>query len=97
MPAESVGEQQVCLISLTSDEALVLFELLSRTLDSEKAAGLRTLVEDDSEIWALNAVLIELERSVSVLFAADYKTHLSAARSRVATINGGAWPWFQTE
>ena len=95
--AENLDAGQSLSFTLTADEALVLFDFLSRITDDEKTAGLRRLIEDDAEIWALNNILCQLEHTVAVSFAGDYRTLVSVARSRVAETNGGRWPWRQAD
>ena len=65
-------------IDLTSDEALVLFDLLSRWDDSE-----RFEVGDPAERRVLWNLLAELERRLAEPFAPDYASLLDAARARV--------------
>jgi hypothetical protein len=79
-------------LRLTADEALVLSDLLWRWIDREGAQNLRRLVEDDAEIWALNAVNCLLERTLVEPLQPDYKELLVAARERLKKRAGGAWP-----
>jgi hypothetical protein len=80
------------MLTLSPDESLVLFDLLTRLLDDEKAAALNGLVEHDAEIWALNSLHCELERSVSASFTSAYHSQVDAARSNLLALNGGPWP-----
>jgi hypothetical protein len=78
---------------LSTDERLVLFDLLSGLLDDRKAAGLlRSVAGHDAEIWALNALLSQLERAVTASFSPDYRASVEAARSSLLANNGGPWP-----
>lgn len=66
-------------LTLTRDQALVLFEWLARTGVAEKPVGF----EDPSEqqvLWELKA---SLESVLTELFRDDYKALLAAARVRV--------------
>jgi hypothetical protein len=68
-------------ISLTKDEALVLFEMLSRFSDTEKLS-----IEHPSEervLWNLNCVL---EKILIEPFKSDYSELLQAARGRLKDI-----------
>jgi peptide subunit release factor 1 (eRF1) len=83
-------------LSLSADESLVLFDPLSRLIDDEKAAGLIDLVQHDAEIWALNGLHCQLERTVSASFTSAYRSSVEAARSNLLAINGGRWPRRET-
>ena len=84
-------------LTLSADESLVLFDLLSRLIDDEKAAALIGLVQHDAEIWVLNSLHCQLERSVSASFTAAYRSSVDTARSNLLAINGGQWPLRQTK
>ena len=65
-------------ISLTNDEALVLFELLSRFSDSDKLT-----IEHQSEeraLWNLNCLL---EKELVEPFKSNYDELLQAARENL--------------
>jgi hypothetical protein len=79
-------------LTLSDDESLVLFNLLGRLIDDEQAAGLINLVQHDAEIWALNGLFCQLERTVSASFTSQYRSSVEAARSNLLAINGGQWP-----
>lgn len=79
-------------LSLNRDEALVLHEWLARVVDDENGEGLRETVEDDAEVWALNAVLVLLEQVVTEPYEETFEKQLKAARKRIREANG-AWPW----
>ncbi|WP_181704000.1 hypothetical protein [Chthonobacter albigriseus] len=79
-------------IALERDEALVLFEFLQRVLEDENGEGLREAIEDDAELWALNAVMAVLERSLAEPFAPGFEKLLKAAKKAVRE-RSGAWPW----
>jgi len=65
-------------ISLTADEALVLFEFLSRF---EKSSEL-TIV-DQAEVWALSNLLGPLQEQLVPPFQQDYVEQLQQARNRL--------------
>jgi hypothetical protein len=65
-------------LSLTADEALVLFEFLQRFSDED---CLR--IEDQAEQRVLWNLCSMLEKSLSVPFAADYSIRLAEARDRL--------------
>lgn len=65
-------------VDLSSDEALVLFEFLSRFSDSEVLN-----IEDQSEQRVLWDLCCDLEKKMSVQFSADYVNELSTARTRI--------------
>lgn len=79
-------------IALSRDEALVLHEFLARAVDEENGAGLADAVEDDGELWSLNAVLVLLEQVLDEPTQPDHEKQLKAARKRLAAANG-PWPW----
>ena len=70
-------------LTLTSDEALVLFEWLSRAGDLGEPAPL----EDQAEARVLWAMLALLESSLTAPLAPDYQVELDRARSRVRHAN----------
>ena len=92
MSTDPTDESQGTTLTLSADECLVLFDLLSRLLGDEGAASLIDLVEHDAEIWVLNSLQCQLERTVSASFSPDYRTTVEAARSNLLAINGGQWP-----
>jgi hypothetical protein len=79
-------------IALTREEALVLFEFVARAVDDENGDRLRPALQDDSELWALNAVHCLFERVLVEPFMADYDKRLAAARARLLE-QCGPWPW----
>jgi len=68
-------------ISLTQDEALVLFEWLSRI--DEQTNDFRDLVEDQAEQRALWNLSCLLERELVQPFSANYAELVEQARSRL--------------
>src|SRR6185437_5044649 len=68
------------LLSLSDDEGLVLFDLLSRLIEDEKASRLIGSVQHDAEIWALNNLYCALERTQAVPFTPDYRSSVEGAR-----------------
>lgn len=77
---------------LSDDERLVLFDLLARLIETEKAEHSIGLVQHDAEIWALNGLYCALERTEVFPFARDYEAEVEAARSRLLEASGGTWP-----
>jgi hypothetical protein len=84
-------------IALSADESLVLFELLSRLLHEEKAANLLRLIKHDAEIWVLNSLQGQLERTVAASLSPEYQALVEAARSNLLAVHGGSWPPLQTK
>ena len=80
-------------LPLTADEALVLFALLSRLIEERRGQDLVALMKHDAELWALNSVLLLLERELEQPFQEAYPTLLDGAQTRLAEANGGRWPW----
>jgi hypothetical protein len=71
-------------IKLSADEALVLFELLSRWSDSSDAPTPdATCFESTAEGAVLNMVLCDLEKQLVAPFRQEYEELLNAARSRL--------------
>jgi hypothetical protein len=68
-------------VVLSSDEALVLFELLHRWEDEEQVSAPRHGAEQVA-LWNLSAAL---ERVLIEPFSADYRQLLSEARARLTT------------
>lgn len=79
-------------ITLNRDEAIVLHEWLARVVDDENAEGIEETLEDDAEVWALDAVLILLERALDEPLSENFERILKGARKRLKEANG-AWPW----
>jgi hypothetical protein len=65
-------------ITLTADEAVVLFEFLSRFSDTDKLT-----IEDQAEERALWNLCCVFEKCLVVPFDADYSDALQAARDRL--------------
>jgi hypothetical protein len=66
-------------ISLTSDEALVLFDLLHRWEDDDQVAPPQNEAERIA-LWNLSALL---ERVMVEPFGPDYTRHVSEAQTRL--------------
>jgi hypothetical protein len=66
------------LLSLTQDQALVLFEWLSRE-DGKKTIPIAHPAEEQT-LWALEA---QLERQLSEPLQPDYQSLLAGARERI--------------
>jgi len=79
-------------VTLTREEALVLHEWLARVVDDENADGIAETVEDDAEVWALNAVYVALEAELAEPYAEGFDKALKAARRAIVT-RAGRWPW----
>jgi hypothetical protein len=75
--------QSLVTLSLTNDEALVLFEWLSRE-DGRSALPIEHPAEQ-KVLWRLEA---QLERTLVEPFQADYSASVSAARERVLSHAG---------
>lgn len=67
-------------VTLTADEALVLFEWIHR---HEDADTLEAITVDQSEVIALWALSAALERGLVPPFQADYAEQLRAAQVRL--------------
>ena len=73
-------------IRLTPDEAVVLFDLLSRWSD-ERGKGetpSHACFQSTAEGAVLNNLLADLERQLAVAFETDYDRTVEEARSRLA-------------
>jgi hypothetical protein len=92
LSAKSPEPLQRRSLDLSDDERLVLFDLLSRLIEDEKAARLINLVQHDAEIWALNSLYCELERTETASFTPEYQSAVDAARSKLLVTYGGQWP-----
>lgn len=73
-------------ITLEADEALVLFEWLSREVDDRDGAGLAPVLVSPGESWALNALHCLLEAQVVAPFQLDYAEAVRAARARLSPV-----------
>lgn len=65
-------------ISLTADEALVLFEFLSRFEESSELT-----IVDQAEVWALSNLIGFLQEQFVPPFQQDYVEQLQQARKRL--------------
>ena len=79
-------------LSISRDEAVVLQEWLARVVDDENAEGIADTLEDDAEVWALDAVLIVLEQALEEPLDPNFEKILKGARKRVRD-KAGPWPW----
>lgn len=70
-------------MGLTNDEALVLFDFLSRLLDDKQNLNFTDIAEDR----LLNDILAMLERILSEPFSIKYKELLSQAKDRIKAIH----------
>lgn len=82
-------------VTLTREEAIVLHEWLARVVDDENAEGIAETLENDAEVWALNAVYVALERDLEEPFREDFEKRLAAARKAILA-RAGRWPWDAT-
>lgn len=89
MAADDDGADVV--VHLGGDSALVLWSLLSRTLDAGNGRLWTTVVENDAELWALNDVLLGLESTLAVPFDANVNVSIERARVRLNSARGD-WP-----
>ncbi len=80
----------VVTINIDHAEALVLFDLLSRELESRSGERLRQLVQRDGELWALNSLQCVLERELADAFHPEYAQHVERANATVEQEHG-AW------
>jgi hypothetical protein len=69
-------------VPLTDEEALVVFELLSRWQDGKEAEPMTIELADRGEWWAMNSLLCALEPLVNP-FGSDYSVRLAAAKASV--------------
>ena len=65
-------------INLSSDEAVVLFEFLSRFSDKEVLE-----IADQSEARVLENILCDLENALAEPFSGKYKEILETAREKI--------------
>lgn len=65
-------------IRLTGDEAVVLFEYLSRSSESKSFS-----VNDKSELFVLEHILCSLESVLGEPFVGDYSENLKLAQKRI--------------
>ncbi len=70
-------------ITLSSDDALVLFDFLAREIDDIKSKRLACVIEHPAEFWALNGILGDLQRELAEPFRSDYRELVAAARERL--------------
>ena len=79
-------------VSLNSDEAIVLFELLSRWINDNRAPTADKSFEHSSELATLQNVLTSLESQLAAPFRQDYKLILHQSRERVSSSRpDGEW------
>jgi hypothetical protein len=69
------------ILTLTSDEALVLFDLLHRWEEADEI-GTTLLPGEQRALWALSC---SLERILAEPFAANYIELINSARERLGT------------
>jgi hypothetical protein len=83
--------EDVAVIRLDGDEAVVLFELLSRWSDAKgRATPSSECFESTAECAVLNSVLTDLERQLVAPFKSSYDDELREARTRLAS----RWDYF---
>lgn len=72
-------------VRLNSDEAIVLFELLSRWSNAKGGATPSSeCFESTAECAVLNSILAELERQLVAPFESNYEDTVRDARTRLA-------------
>ena len=79
-------------ITLTRDEALVLFEFMARFFDDDEDT---LILRHNAEFIALSRVSAQLDKSVSSVFDPSYTTILKAAQDRIAEGYEGIAPGVQ--
>lgn len=78
-------------VNLTSDEALVLFDLLSRWSHADSAPTPNAACfESTAECAALHALLADLEKQLTEPFELNYPDLVKIARSRLSQSWDGA-------
>ena len=70
-------------ITLEDDEALVLFEWLSREVDDRDGARLAPVLVSPGEFWALNAMHCLMEAQMVAPFQVAYAEAVRDARARM--------------
>ena len=75
------------ILDLDKEEALVLFDFLSRELEERKAERLGAVFEHPAEFWAFNAMLCYLEAKLAEPFRADYAALVDDARRNLIQQN----------
>ena len=78
-------------MELDSDEALVLFEFLARELDNDNGVRLKTVTNNDGELWALNSLHCLLEQVLVEPLKSEYATLVSRAQASLVE-RRGSWP-----
>lgn len=74
-------------LSITEDEALVLFEFFARFGDTDKLQ-----FEHAAEYLALQRVSAQIDKTTSAMFSPEYKSLLAGARERIAAGFEGEFP-----
>jgi hypothetical protein len=74
-------------ITLTDDDALVLFELLAREIDERKSKRVSAVIEHPAEFWVLNGLLGDLQEQLVEPFKADYRQLVAVARERILDVS----------
>jgi hypothetical protein len=74
-----MADREKVTITLTGDEALVLFDLLHRWEDDDRVSAPRYEAEQIA-LWNLSAML---ERAMAEPFRPDYERLVSEARTRL--------------
>jgi hypothetical protein len=70
-------------ITLSSDEALVLFDLLAREIEDRNEKRIAEMIEHPAEFWAPNDVFGSLQRELVEPFDPNYRQLVAAARERI--------------
>ena len=78
-------------IKLSSDVASVLYDFLARSVDEQNGQSLQGSINHDAELRALNSLLGELEKQLTLSFEADYQDMVRLARDQLQQ-KSGEWP-----
>jgi hypothetical protein len=85
-PSITVSEETVS-VTVTYDQALVLFEFFARFQDTDRLA-----FAHPAEYLALSRIAAQLDKAVTEMFEPDYRELVAAARARVAAGHDGDYP-----
>lgn len=84
----TAGRSGDVALTLSSDEALVLFDMLGRWLEDRNGECIKDIVEDRAEPLVLNSVYCELERILPEPFLPEYASLVAHARRNVSDRHG---------
>ncbi len=87
-----MSKKETVSLELEKEEALILFELLSREIDDQRGHGkLEEALGNDAELWALNGLLCSLEKTLSEPLAPNYIELVAQAEASLIR-RWGEWP-----